>query len=68
MIWPYTRRSDGKIAVTLDNNVWSFLFDRKIDLAAELTPAEFALFITREVEIREWRSPMRLQRLRSRIT
>jgi hypothetical protein len=51
MMWPYTRRSDGRIAVTLDNNVWNFLFDRKIDLAAELTPAEFALFITREVEI-----------------
>jgi hypothetical protein len=33
------------------DHVWNFLFDRKIDLAAELTPAEFALFITQEVEI-----------------
>jgi hypothetical protein len=32
-------------------NVWNFLFDRKIDLASELTPDTFALFITREVEI-----------------
>ena len=47
----YTKRDDGKIAVTLDNNVWDFLFHRKIDLAAELPSDEFAIFITREVEI-----------------
>lgn len=50
-MWSYTKRPDGRIAVTLDNNVWNFLFDRKIDLATELTTAEFALFTTREVEI-----------------
>src|ERR1039457_5769276 len=48
---PYTRRADGKIAVTLDNNVWDFLFERNVDLAAELRADKFALFITREVEI-----------------
>ena len=47
----YTRRGDGLIAVTLDNNVWDFLFARKTDLAAELPSDEFAVFITREVEI-----------------
>jgi hypothetical protein len=51
MSWQYTRRGDGLIAVTLDNNVWDFLFARKIDLAAELPADEFAVFITREVEI-----------------
>jgi hypothetical protein len=51
MQWQYTKRSDGKIAITLDNNVWNFLFDRNIDLAAELPPECFAIFITREVEI-----------------
>jgi hypothetical protein len=49
--WKYTRRDDGIISVTLDNNVWYFLFARKIDLAAELPSDEFAIFITREVEI-----------------
>jgi hypothetical protein len=51
MHWQYTRRSDGKIAITLDNNVWNFLFHNKVDLAAELPPDRFAIFITREVEI-----------------
>jgi hypothetical protein len=49
--WSYTKRADRKIAVTLDNNVWNFLFERKINLADELPPDQFALFITREVEI-----------------
>jgi hypothetical protein len=51
MHWQYTKRPDGKIAITLDNNVWDFLFQRAIDLASELPPEEFALSITREVEI-----------------
>jgi hypothetical protein len=51
MTWQYTRREDGLIAVTLDNNAWNFLFDGKIDLAAELPADAFAIFITREVEI-----------------
>ena len=51
MHWNYTKRPDGKIAVTLDNNVWDFLFQRNIDLALELPLDEFAIFITREVEI-----------------
>jgi len=51
MQWPYKKRTDGKIAITLDNNVWDFLFLKQIDLAVELPPEEFAIFITREVEI-----------------
>ena len=51
MDWQYTKRNDGKIAITLDNNVWDFLFDRDIDLASQLPPDRFAIFITREVEI-----------------
>ncbi|HVA39810.1 MAG TPA: hypothetical protein VNF49_04050 [Candidatus Binataceae bacterium] len=51
MGWQYTKRPDNRIAVTLDNNVWNFLFDKKIDLAVELPCDEFTIFITREVEI-----------------
>jgi hypothetical protein len=51
MPWKFTKRSDGKIAVTLDNNVWNFLLEKGIDLALQLPPEEFAVFITREVEI-----------------
>jgi hypothetical protein len=51
MHWSYTKRIDGRIAITLDNNVWNFLFDRQIDLATELPPERFVIFITREVEI-----------------
>jgi hypothetical protein len=57
MNWKYTRRDDGIIAVTLDNNVWNFLFHRKIDLAVELPPDAFAIFITREVEIERMAIP-----------
>ena len=49
--WQYAKRPDGKIAVTLDNNVWDFLFEKGIDLALELPSEEFAIFIPREVEI-----------------
>jgi len=41
----------SKIALTLDNNVWDFLFLRGIDLAMELPSDEFTISITREVEI-----------------
>jgi hypothetical protein len=51
MHWQYTKRPDGKIAITLDNNVWDFLFQRGLDLASELPSEEFAIFIPREVEI-----------------
>lgn len=51
MSWRYTRREDGKVAVTIDNNVWDFLLNRGIDLASELPPDKFLLFIPREVEI-----------------
>ncbi len=51
MHWQYTKRPDQKIAVTLDNNVWDFLFQRKVDLASELPSDQFAIFIPREVEI-----------------
>lgn len=49
--WQYQKRTDGKIAVALDNNVWDFLFARNIDLASELPSDQFAIFIPREVEI-----------------
>ena len=38
------------INVYIDNNVWNFLFDRKLDLAIELPRDEYCLFLTREVE------------------
>jgi hypothetical protein len=51
MGWQYKKRPDGKIAVTLDNNVWNFLFDRGLNLASELPSAELVISIPREVEI-----------------
>lgn len=51
MSWEFMKRPDGKIAVTLDNNVWNFLFRRNVDLSSELPPECFVIFITREVEI-----------------
>jgi hypothetical protein len=57
MKWQYTRRSDGLIAITLDNNVWDFLFARKIDLGAELPSDEFVISIAREVEIESMAIP-----------
>lgn len=38
------------ISVYIDNNVWDFLFDRQMDLAAELSRDEFCVCITREAE------------------
>jgi hypothetical protein len=58
MPWQYTKRLDGKIAVTLDNNVWHFLSLRKLNLALELPPDEFAIFIPREVEIETEKTPV----------
>jgi len=51
MNWAYKKREDGLIAVTLDNNAWDFLFAKGVNLLAELPSHEFAIFITREVEI-----------------
>jgi hypothetical protein len=51
MTWEYTKRHDGRIAITLDNNVWDFLFLNGLDLASELPLDRFAITITREVEI-----------------
>jgi hypothetical protein len=38
------------ISVYVDNNVWDFLFERRIDLAVELPRNEFCLCLTREAE------------------
>jgi len=51
MCWEYKKRPDGRIAVTLDNNVWDFLLRTGLDLGSELPRDLFAVFITREVEI-----------------
>lgn len=57
--WQYTKRLDGKIAVALDNNVWNFLFDRRLNLASELPSDDFAIFIPREVEIETEAIPLK---------
>jgi hypothetical protein len=38
------------IGVYIDNNVWDFLFERRLDLAVELPRDEFCLCLTREAE------------------
>jgi hypothetical protein len=60
--WEYTKRTDGKIALTLDNNVWDFLFERGISLASELPAQEFSIFITREVEIETLAIPAKVSK------
>lgn len=49
--WQFTPRVDGRIGVTLDNNVWDFLFSKNLDLDSELPRDHFCISITREVEI-----------------
>jgi hypothetical protein len=70
MGWQYTKRPDGKIALTLDNNVWNFLFDRRFNLASELSSAEFVISIPREVEIEKEAIPINASKspLRDYIT
>jgi hypothetical protein len=58
MHWQYRKRTDGKIAITLDNNVWHFLSLKKLNLALELPPDEFAIFMPREVEIETEGTPV----------
>ncbi len=48
---PYTARPDGRVAVTIDSNVWDQFFALGFDLAAELPVTRFALFVPREIEI-----------------
>lgn len=36
--------------IFLDNNVWDFLFERKLDLATELPRPDYRLYLTREGE------------------
>jgi hypothetical protein len=51
MVWPYTKHATGLISVTLDNNVWDFLYQSEVNLKNVFPRERFALFITREVEI-----------------
>ncbi|MDF3842300.1 hypothetical protein P3W55_11345 [Pseudomonas citronellolis] len=37
-------------SVYIDNNVWDFLLDRKMDLSIELPPNHYCLCMTREAE------------------
>lgn len=48
---PYRRREDGKIAVTIDSNVWNWFFDRDVRLLEVLPSSRFLLFIPRHIEI-----------------
>lgn len=67
MSWQYTKRDDQKIAITLDNNVWNFLMDNKLDLAVELPSDRFTIFIPREVEIEAQAVPLRKNELKNFI-
>ena len=48
---PYQHRTDGRIAVTIDSNVWNQLHSLKLELAKELPKKCFALFMPREIQI-----------------
>lgn len=60
-LWYYQARPDGLVAVSLDNNVWDWLFEHRntLDLSEELASDKFALFIPREVEIEHQAIPVR---------
>lgn len=51
MDWKYTKRADGKIAITIDSNAFNFFYERNINLAEELPKAHFILFISSEIDI-----------------
>lgn len=38
------------ITVYIGNNIWNFLFERKLDLAIQLPLDDYSLFMTREAE------------------
>lgn len=48
---PYQRRADGRIAVTIDSNVWDLFQRLDLRLTVELPVTRFVSFIPREIEI-----------------
>jgi hypothetical protein len=52
-LWQYQPRPDGLVAVSLDNNMWDWLFGHRdaFKLSEALPSDRFVLFIPREVEI-----------------
>lgn len=48
---------DAIVNVYIDNNVWDFLYARKLDLCAELPLSEYHLCVTREAEFEIQRIP-----------
>lgn len=59
----YKHRPDGRIAVTIDSNVWNQLFEFDLDLASELPAERFALFVPREIDIELSAIPDRPEKL-----
>lgn len=59
-LWQYEPRPDGRVSVSLDNNIWDWLFDRQdtFRLSEELPSDRFALVIPREVEIEHQAIPV----------
>lgn len=59
-LWQYEPRPDGRVSVSLDNNIWDWLFDRQdsFRLSEELPSGRFALVIPREVEIEHQAIPV----------
>ena len=45
--WPYTKRIDGKIALTLDNNVWNFRLYTALTLIKEAAGRQRAIPLAR---------------------
>lgn len=55
------------ISVYIDNNIWDFLFERKLNLAVELPRDEFCICITREAEFEIPPIPLEKAELKSFI-
>ena len=48
---PYMKRSDSRIAVTIDSNVWDLFHKLGVELSVELPANRFVLGIPRQIEI-----------------
>lgn len=59
-LWRYQPRPDGLVSVSLDNNIWDWLFGHRdiLRLSEELPSDRFVLFIPREVEIEHQAIPV----------
>jgi hypothetical protein len=60
---PYMKRTDSRIAVTIDGMVWNIFQELAVELSVELPANRFVLLIPREIEIESAAIPDRDDKL-----